>query len=377
MTLSTFISYSYDDEAHKEWVKRLATRLRADEIDARLDQWDVMPGDHIPQYMEKAITDNDFILIICTPQYKIKSDNRKGGTGYESNIMTAEILEKNNHRKFIPILREGNRTKSIPNSLQGKRYVDLSGSPYSEQDYRELLDTLKGIREVAPEIGEQTKLLTIVEQAFLDPPDYANFEFLLDERQIDLSKWVQVPKEQRKDRISPAKWTHRIKIRKTSEGGNVRIEYATTEELIDIESVCINYKQHIDYRIERGKRNGYEENEIFTVYHIVIDASTVEIEDHLYVIVNFISWNNFQKSEEFLGVIVRAKTEEIKVQVIFPKQRVIHNLRRDALDIDTRHNRSYCGIRKGHFIEDREKNLISWLIRKPRKNRLYRLLWKW
>ena len=109
MTHSAFISYSYDSEAHKDWVKQLATRLRTDEIDVRLDQWDVVPGDLVPQYMEKAITDTDFTLIICTPQYKIKSDDRKGGTGYESNIITAEILAKNNERKFILYYARGIR----------------------------------------------------------------------------------------------------------------------------------------------------------------------------------------------------------------------------------------------------------------------------
>jgi hypothetical protein len=34
---TVFISYFWDDDAHKEWVKELATQLRADGVDARLD----------------------------------------------------------------------------------------------------------------------------------------------------------------------------------------------------------------------------------------------------------------------------------------------------------------------------------------------------
>ena len=121
----------------------------------------------------------------------------------------------------------------------------------------------------------------------------------------------------------------------------MRIEYATTAELIDIESVCIIYKSQLDYKIEKGKRNGYEENEIFDIYHINIDTSCVKIKECLYIVVNFISWNNFQKSEEFLGMIVRTETEEIKIQVIFPKEKTIHKFKRDVLDINTRLNRSF------------------------------------
>src|SRR5271165_3498164 len=34
----TFISYSWDDDAHREWVKQLATRLRDDGVDVTLDR---------------------------------------------------------------------------------------------------------------------------------------------------------------------------------------------------------------------------------------------------------------------------------------------------------------------------------------------------
>ncbi|MBF0563806.1 MAG: toll/interleukin-1 receptor domain-containing protein [Nitrospirae bacterium] len=33
-----FLSYSHDTDAHKEWVLKLATDLRAQGVDARLDQ---------------------------------------------------------------------------------------------------------------------------------------------------------------------------------------------------------------------------------------------------------------------------------------------------------------------------------------------------
>jgi TIR domain len=93
-----------DDLAHKEWVKELATQLRADGVDVRLDHWHVVPGDQLPRFMEQEIRDNDFVLIVCTPKYKEKSDKCLGGVGYEGDIMTAEVFTKQNHRKFIPVL---------------------------------------------------------------------------------------------------------------------------------------------------------------------------------------------------------------------------------------------------------------------------------
>jgi hypothetical protein len=43
-----FISYSWDDLAHKEWVKELAIQLRADGVAPRLDHWHAVPGDQLP-----------------------------------------------------------------------------------------------------------------------------------------------------------------------------------------------------------------------------------------------------------------------------------------------------------------------------------------
>lgn len=152
-TPKVFISYAWESDTIKRWVKELATQLRTDGIDAKLDQWEVVPGDQMPHFMEKSVRGNDYVLIICTPAYKSKSENRVGGVGYEGDIITAEVLQKSNHKKFIPILKLGNKDTSIPSWLQGKYYVDLSNEMHFESNYRDLTTTLLNIREVAPELG--------------------------------------------------------------------------------------------------------------------------------------------------------------------------------------------------------------------------------
>ena len=58
-----FISYSYDDSVHQDWVLRLATRLRTDGIDVTLDLWHLAFGDQLPLFMERAVRENQFVLI--------------------------------------------------------------------------------------------------------------------------------------------------------------------------------------------------------------------------------------------------------------------------------------------------------------------------
>lgn len=153
-----FISYSWDSEEHKLWVRELATRLRQDGVDVMLDQWGVAPGDQLPEFMENSLRENDFILIVCTPQYKRKSDGRIGGVGYEGHIMTAELFTARNNRKFIPILRHASWEEAAPSWLRGKYYIDLSEASRFEAGYRDLLSTLHGQRLQPPPIGQQPKM---------------------------------------------------------------------------------------------------------------------------------------------------------------------------------------------------------------------------
>jgi hypothetical protein len=151
---SAFISYSWDNDAHLEWVRRLAARLRADGVDVSIDRWATVPGDQLSAFMERAIRDNQFVVIICTPRYKRRSDAREGGVGYEGDIMTAEVMTSQNHRKFIPVLRSGSWPEAAPSWLLGKYHITLTGEPYSERQYEDLVRTLLGIRETAPPIGK-------------------------------------------------------------------------------------------------------------------------------------------------------------------------------------------------------------------------------
>jgi hypothetical protein len=156
IVVTAFVSYSWDDEDHKKWVRELAARLRGDGITVALDQWELVPGDQLPAFMERSIRNSSYVLVVCTPGYKKRSDERKGGVGYEGDIITGELLTQQNHRKFIPILRAGEWEQAAPSWLKGKYHIDLRGEPYSEAHYQDLLTTLLGTRPQAPPVATRT-----------------------------------------------------------------------------------------------------------------------------------------------------------------------------------------------------------------------------
>lgn len=133
-----FISYSWDHEEHRAWVRRLAEDLQRNGVDTGLDQQQVA-GSSFTQFMEAAVRDSDYVLIICTPQYRKKADNRIGGVGYESQIVSAEVYHDSTSLKFIPILRSGTEKTALPTYLQGRIALDFRIAEKYDAGLSELL----------------------------------------------------------------------------------------------------------------------------------------------------------------------------------------------------------------------------------------------
>lgn len=135
-----FISYSWDSENHKANVAEFVSQLRSNGIEVIYDG-DLELGERLPRFMENSIAKSDFVLYICTPNYKYKADNRVSGVGYENNIITSELYETQDERKFIPILFAGTWSELLPIWSKGKLGIDLTISPSSE--FERLLRTIQ------------------------------------------------------------------------------------------------------------------------------------------------------------------------------------------------------------------------------------------
>jgi hypothetical protein len=124
---TVFISYTWDSPEHEEWVLKLANDLIATYgLNVILDQHELSPGKDLPHFMENSIEKADKVLIILTPKYKIKAENRTGGAGYETSMISQEIFESPiTNIKFIPILRNGNKEISSPKFLSSKVYHSM------------------------------------------------------------------------------------------------------------------------------------------------------------------------------------------------------------------------------------------------------------
>jgi len=151
---SIFISYSWDSEEHRRWVRGLAERLVSNGVDVRLDQWHISPGDSLTAFMEEQIASCQHTLVICTPSYAVRSGRRRGGVGYEQQIISGQIATGVDRRRFIPILREGTFEEgpncALPAHFAGIYAIDLREEFAGEASFELLLRAIYDVPLLVP-----------------------------------------------------------------------------------------------------------------------------------------------------------------------------------------------------------------------------------
>lgn len=125
----------------------LAENLQKNGFKIIMDQTHLKYGYDKYAFMEKMITDSSIskIFIICNKDYALKADNRVGGVGDESMIITPELYGKTEQSKFIPIVfeKDTNGKPYLPVYLKRLMYVDLSNKRQYKVAYYELIKQMR------------------------------------------------------------------------------------------------------------------------------------------------------------------------------------------------------------------------------------------
>lgn len=148
-TPKVFISYCWSNDDYINKVVDFAKRLRSDGINVILDQFQMKLGNDMNNFMEKCVKDNTItnVLILLSPDYKLKADSRTGGAGIETQIISGEVYSNVENTKFIPIVfekRGEDYSACIPTYLKQRRWLDMSEDSSYEEQYIELVRTLYG-----------------------------------------------------------------------------------------------------------------------------------------------------------------------------------------------------------------------------------------
>jgi len=159
-----FISYSWTDAEHEQWVINLATELRERGVDVILDKWDLKEGHDAVAFMEKMVTDPEIkkVAIICDEEYAAKADGRAGGVGTETQIISREVYENQDQEKFVAVVCEKDETGKahLPTYYKSRIYIDLSEPDRYADNFERLLRWIfdKPLH-VKPELGNEPSFL--------------------------------------------------------------------------------------------------------------------------------------------------------------------------------------------------------------------------
>jgi len=141
-----FMSYSHDDQEHKDWILTLSTRLVANGVDVILDQWDLNLGGDLPRFMESGLTEADRVLAVCTEPYVRKANEGRGGVGYEKMILTSQLMHDTTADKIIPVIRSNTSSIVLPTFLGSRVYIDFRDAGQFEAKYAELVREIHGAK---------------------------------------------------------------------------------------------------------------------------------------------------------------------------------------------------------------------------------------
>lgn len=159
-----FISYSWTNQEHMDWVLRLASDLRANGVDAILDKWHLREGQDAHSFMEQMVRDENVrkVALICDKKYVERSDKREGGVGAESQIISGELYGNVEQTKFVAISVDSdeNGRAILPIFIHSRIYIDFRFDENYARSFEQLLRwCFDKPLYVEPELGTQPAFL--------------------------------------------------------------------------------------------------------------------------------------------------------------------------------------------------------------------------
>jgi hypothetical protein len=150
-----FMSYSHDDDGHRDWVLQLSSRLRGNGVDVCLDRWNLSLGSNLAHYMERAADDAYRVIAVVSETYSRKCNDRAGGAGVEAQMLSARLYDRLDSDAVIPIIRNNPQNPpALPRFLSGRLWQDFRDASTQEAEYERLLREIHGVAlDDAPPLG--------------------------------------------------------------------------------------------------------------------------------------------------------------------------------------------------------------------------------
>jgi hypothetical protein len=147
-----FVSYTHDDEEHKEKVRALSEFLARDcGLDVHLDQWDTEVRRDWYEWAIDQIIKADFVLVIASPMCRLVGDGQVPGDRYRGMQSEISLIREGLHgdrptwrTKLLPVVLPDRSVDDIPLFLQPHCADRYSVTDLTVAGAEDLLRTITG-----------------------------------------------------------------------------------------------------------------------------------------------------------------------------------------------------------------------------------------
>jgi hypothetical protein len=148
------MSYTRTSDQHAAWVEHLATLLRDNGVDVRLDKWHLRDGGDLAQFMCNEIALADRVLIVSNAEYARRADGRLGGVGWEIRLIAGDLLtDSADEQKYLVIARTPDVRSGVPMFLKSKFVIHWPDDTVVSTCFDRLLRALYDKTATAPPLG--------------------------------------------------------------------------------------------------------------------------------------------------------------------------------------------------------------------------------
>jgi len=159
-----FVSYSWTNQAHQQWVLNLATELRDSGVDVVLDVWDLREGHDAVKFMEQMVINPEVqkVIIISDQKYVERADDRVGGVGTETQIISRQVYENQEQDKFVVAVVENDLQGNpcVPTYAKSRIHFDFTNPEEYPESFEALLRWIYGQPlHVKPKLGKKPSFL--------------------------------------------------------------------------------------------------------------------------------------------------------------------------------------------------------------------------
>ena len=159
-----FLSYCWTSKEYKQRVIDLSISLVHNGVALIFDEWDLKEGQDSYKFMEKMVNDKEIkkVIILCNKQYCKKANDRTGGVGTETQIISNEVYQNSDQTKFVVVVVERNEKDEpyLPAYYTNRIYIDLSQNSKYGDEFEKLLRWIydKPLNK-KPELGKMPAFL--------------------------------------------------------------------------------------------------------------------------------------------------------------------------------------------------------------------------